>query len=323
MATSLVFLSPLAALLALGVLVPIGALFLVRRKARRVRGSLGLVEPPSSRLVVTLATMIAAGTFLGVAAAQPVVERTTEAHTRTDAEAFVVVDISRSMLARRGVDGEERIERAKRIAREVRSSLGDVRFGVVSLTDRVLPHLFPSTDADVFEATLERSLGIEQPPPRSSLATSATRLDALAAIRTLRFFSPLSRKRLLVVLTDGETQPVSGARLGALLRRPPAIETVFVHLWDPDERVYTGNIPEAQYRPDLAARAILDGIAKSVGGSVYAESDVTPATRKAEDLLGSGPTVVRGEEAGRVPLAPYLAAAALAPLALLLRRLET
>ena len=55
---------------------------------------------------------------------------------------------------------------------------------------------------------------------------------------------------------------------------------------------------------------------------MYAESDVTPATRKAEDLLGSGPTVVRGEEAGRVPLAPYLAAAALAPLALLLRRLE-
>ncbi len=96
-----------------------------------------------------------------------------------------------------------------------------------------------------------------------------------------------------------------------------------MHLWHPDERVYTGNIPEAQYRPDPAARAILDGIAKSIGGSVYAESDVTPATRKAEDLLGSGPTVVRGEEAGRVPLAPYLAAAALAPLALLLRRLET
>ena len=322
MATSLVFLSPLGALLILGVLLPIGAVFLVRRRARRVRTGLGLIEPSPWHVVLTLATMIAAGTFLGVAAAQPVVERTTTVHVRTDAEAFVVVDISRSMLARRGASGEQRIDRAKRIARELRASLADVRFGVVSLTDRVLPHLFPSADADVFEATLDRSLGIEQPPPRSSLATSATKLDALAAIRTLHFFAPLSRKRLLVVLTDGETQPVAGARLGALLQRPPAIETVFVHLWHPDERVYTGNVPEAQYRPDPSARALLDGIAKSVGGSVFAEGDVTPATQKARELLGSGPTVVQGEESGRVPLAPYLAAAALAPLALLLRRLD-
>jgi hypothetical protein len=322
MATSLVFLSPLGALLILGVLLPVGAVFLARRRARRVRTGLGLIEPSRSQLVLTLAMMIAAGTFLGVAAAQPVVERTTTAHIRTDAEAFVVVDISRSMLSRRGAGGEQRIDRAKRIAREVRISLGDIRFGVVSLTDRVLPHLFPSADADVFEATLDRSLGIEQPPPRSSLATSATKLDALAAIRTLRFFSPVSRKRLLVVLTDGETQPVAGARLGALLQRPPAIETVFVHLWHPDERVYTGNVPEAQYRPDPSARALLDGIAKSIDGSVFAESDVTPATQKARELLGTGPTAVQGEEAGRVPLAPYFAAAALAPLALLLRRLE-
>jgi len=322
MATNLVFLSPLGALLIFGVLLPLGAVFLVRRRARRVRGTLGLAEPAASRLVVTLATMIAAGAFLGVAAAQPVVERTTTERIRTDAEAFVVVDISRSMLARRGSGGEQRIDRAKRIARELRSSLGDVEFGVVSMTDRVLPHLFPSADADVFEATLDRSLGIEQPPPRSSLATNATKLDALAAIRTLHFFSPVSRKRLLVVLTDGETQPVAGARLSALLRRAPTIETVFVHLWHADERVYTGNVPEAQYRPDPSARAILDGIAKSIGGSVYAEGDMTPATQKAQELLGSGPTVVRGQEAGRVPLAPYLAAAALAPLVLLLRRLD-
>ena len=116
MATSLVFLSPLAALLALGVLLPIGASSSCDGGRDACAAALGLVEPPSSRLVATLATMIAAGTFLGVAAAQPVVERTTTAQTRTDAEAFVVVDISRSMLARRGVDGEERIERAKRIA---------------------------------------------------------------------------------------------------------------------------------------------------------------------------------------------------------------
>ena len=74
----------------------------------------------------------------------------------------------------------------------------------------------------MFEATLDRSIGIERPPPRSSFATGGTTLDALATIRTQRYFAPAARKRLVIVLTDGETQPVAGARLAALFRRPPA-----------------------------------------------------------------------------------------------------
>jgi VWA domain-containing protein len=319
MATSLVFLTPFGALLALGALVPLAALLLVSRRAGRVRGRLDLAQPPRRRFVVIFAAVLVAGTFLGVAAAQPVVERTTTLRTRTDAEAYVVLDISRSMLAQRGTGSPRRIDRAKAAAIALRSSLADVPVGIASLTDRLLPHLFPSVDQDVFEATVDRSVGIEQPPPRSSLATGATRLDTLATIRTLRYFSPKARKRLIVVLTDGETQPVAGARLAALFRRSPAIETVFLHHWDSTERVYTGGAPEP-YRPDPSARTRLDGLAKLIGASVYDESDVVAAAERARDLLGDGPTVVRGEHGGRVPLAPYLAAAALAPVALLLRR---
>jgi len=320
MATSLIFLTPLGALLAVGVLLPVAALFFIRRRARRVRGLIGLAEPPTYWLVVALAAVLAAGMFLGVAAAQPVIERTTTLRTRTDAEVFVVVDISRSMLARRRAGSPTRLERAKAVATALRSSLPSVPVGIASLTDRVLPHLFPSLDSEVFETTLDRSLGIEQPPPRSSLATSATKLDALATVRSQRFFAPAARKRLLIVLTDGETQPVGGANLSALFRRAPAIETVFVQFWAPGERVFIRNLPEPQYRPDPSAHAVLEGLAESIGGSAYPESDVTAARKKVRALLGSGPTVVRGEQAGRVPLAPYLAAAALAPLALLLRR---
>ena len=114
------------------------------------------------------------------------------------------------MLARRDPGSPERLERAKAAARTLRAALPEVRFGIASLTDRTLPHLFPSIDQEVFESTLTRSLGIEQPPPRSSLATNATSLDALATIRTQRYFAPKSSKRLLIVLTDGESQPVSG-----------------------------------------------------------------------------------------------------------------
>jgi len=321
-ATSLVFLTPAGALLAVGVLLPLVALRFVRRRARGARSTLRLAEPPRRQLAAALSALFAAALFLAAAAAQPVLERTLTLRTRTDAEAFVVLDVSRSMLAQRGIDSPMRIDRARSAASTLRATLPGVPVGVASLTDRVLPHLFPSVDEDVFRATIERSLGIEQPPPRSSFLTSATKLDALATIRTQRFFSPQSRKRLLVVLTDGETQPVAGARLGSLLRQAPAIDTIFVQFWDKDERVYTRGTPEPEYLADPSARALLDGLAESLRGTVYDEGDVSAAAQKARALLGDGPTVVRGERGSDVPLAPYFAAAALVPLALLLRRPE-
>jgi len=202
----------------------------------------------------------------------------------------------------------------------LRGSLSDVPVGVVSLTDRVLPHLFPSIDQDVFAATLERSLGIEQPPPRSSFATGATSLNALATLRGLRYFTPSSTKRLAIVLTDGESQPVSNARLGGLFRRSPAIEVVFVQFWDEDEKVFSRGVPEPQYIPDASARPALDRLAASTQGAVYSEDQIDAAASKARELLASGPSVVQGERAGQLALAPYLAAAALFPFGLLLWR---
>ena len=175
MATSLVFLTPIGALLAFGVALPLVALLLVRRRAGRLRGQLGLAEPPSRRLVILLGAVLAAGACLGFAAAQPVIERTKTLRTRTDAEAFIVLDVSRSMLAQRDTGSPTRLERARAAAKELRSAWPEVPVGVASLTDRVLPHLFPSVDESVFAATIDRSLGIEQPPPRSSLATSGTK----------------------------------------------------------------------------------------------------------------------------------------------------
>ena len=317
---SLEFLSPTGVLLAFGVVLPFVAFLFVRRRAGRVRGTLGLAGLPRRGLVLALTALLATGTLVGLAAAQPVLEWENTLRTRTDAEAFVVVDISRSMLAARGAGSPTRLERATAAAIDLRAALPQVRFGVASLTDRTLPHLFPSADRDVFEATLTRSLGIEQPPPRSAFASLATSLEALATIRTHRYFSPTSRKRLLVVLTDGESQVVSGARLGSLFREPPVIDVLFVHLWHADERVYTEGSPEPQYEPDPSSRAVLSGVARSVSGTVYAEEQLADATRRARELVGSGPTVVRGEQGRRIALAEYLAAAALVPLGLLLWR---
>jgi von Willebrand factor type A domain len=317
---SLTILTPLGLLLAAGLVVPLAAMLRARSKAGRVREPLGVPAPRRRALALPLAALVVGGALLGFAAAQPVFEWTSDQRVRTDAEAFIVLDVSRSMLAQRDTETPMRIERAKIAAARLRASLPDVPVGIASITDRVLPHLFPSSDERVFEATLERAIGIERPPPRSSFATGATSLNALATLRGLRYYTPRSQKRLAIVLTDGESQPVANARLGGLFRRDPAIDVLFVQFWNEDERVFARGVPEPQYRPDPSARPALDRLAASSQGAVYTEAQLEAAARKARDFLGSGPTVVEGEEAGQLALAPYLAAAALLPFGLLLWR---
>ncbi len=317
---SLTILTPLGALLAVGVVVPLVALSVLVARRRASATSSASRNPADARSPCRSSPSSPAPR----SSASPQRSRSSSGReigrVRTDAEAFVVLDVSRSMLAQQNLDSPQRIERAKAAAATLRASLSDVPVGLASLTDRVLPHLFPGTDQEVFAATLERSLGIEKPPPRASFATGATSLNALATLRGLRYFTPKSTKRLAIVLTDGESQPVSNARLGGLFRRSPAIEVVFIQFWNEDERVFSRGVPEPQYIADPSARAALDRLAASTQGAVYSENQLDAATSKAHDLLASGPSVVEGEKAGQVALAPYLAAAALLPFGLLLWR---
>ena len=101
---SLTILTPLGALLALGIVVPLIALLRARRKAGRVRDVLGVTQPRRRTLAAPLGALGLGATLLGLAAAQPVFEWTRDRTVRTDAEAFVVVDVTRSMLAQSGTD---------------------------------------------------------------------------------------------------------------------------------------------------------------------------------------------------------------------------
>jgi hypothetical protein len=313
-------------LLALAVLVPVVAFIGISRRAARTRAALGLPEPNSRQRLLPLVALLTVAGLLGLAAMQPVLERSTTNTVRRDAEVFMVVDISRSMLARRSAGAPSRLDRAKVAGVRLRASLPDVPVGIASMTNRVLPHLFPSGDADVFRATLERAIGIERPPPGSSFITpqqralrNATSLGSLAGVANRRFFSPGAKRRLLVVLTDGETTRVSEADVGRRLRGA-RIETVFVHVWSESERVFTKGEAERRYAPDPAARSNLESLAFATRGSVYDETTVGSAARKARELLGNGPTVAQGLRPDRVALAPYLALAAAFPLTLLLWR---
>jgi hypothetical protein len=313
-------LTPLGAVIALGVVLPLVALRLVHRRASAVRRLVSLPEPRLRIVGAAVGALVAAAVLLGLAAAQPRIEWMSEQRVRSDAEAFVVVDTSRSMLARTSPRAPLRYARAAAAAMRFRSAFPDVPVGIVSFTDRVLPHLFPSADDDVFVATLRRSIGIDRPPPRGTFVSTATRLSALEDILTRRYFSPTARKRVIFVLTDGESIPVSGAKIGAVFRRPPGVDTIFLHIWDGDERVFDGGQPEPQYSPDPRSRAILQAAAETLGGHVFPEGELDQAIGAARRAFGDGPTVVQGEKRNRVALAPYLAGAVFLPLTLLLWR---
>jgi hypothetical protein len=314
------FLSPLAALIALAGLVPLVALEVVRRRARRVRAQLGLPEPGRAELLAVPAALAGVAALLAVAAAQPVLREQQTHRVRTDAEAWVVLDTSRSMLARRGAGGETRLERAKAFARELRAVLPDVRVGVGSLTDRVLPHLFPSADADAYDATLRDAIGIERPPPSQFLRTRVSTLIPLTDLRSANFFAPADRKRLVVVLTDGESQPFSPAKVGAQLAAAPRIDTIFVHFWNPGERVYSGGKPEGAYRPDPSSGATVRELAAAAAGAAFGETRLGDVVARAERDLGSGPSASVGDATGQTRLAPWLSLATILPLSFVLWR---
>jgi hypothetical protein len=318
LAFDLIFLSPRGALIAIAVLVPLAVLAVMARRGDRLRAALTVPRAPRRRLAVPTLAAAAVAALFGVAAAQPVAEGETSLEVRTDAEAYVVIDVSRSMLARSGLEGTMRLARAKAAAVKIRTALPEVPFGVASLTDRALPHLFPSPDIDAFRATVDLALGIEQPPPRSNFVTSATSLDALGSLATQRFFAPMAQRRVAVVLTDGEVPGINEARLARLWRRAPGVNVVFVHLWGRDERVFNRGLPEPQYRPDPSARLALDALASTAGARVFDESELDEATSRVRSALRRGPTVTEGVRTTRTALAPYLLALAVLPLGLLL-----
>ncbi|MDH4103990.1 MAG: VWA domain-containing protein [Thermoleophilia bacterium] len=311
--------TPLGALFAITAAVPVLIYVGRQRRLRRIRQALRLGEPTRRSQLSLVLAIVAIPALLGLAATQPVLETTRTVNERTDVQAFAVLDVSRSMLASAGPGAPTRVERAQALAVRLRAETPEVPFGIASLTDRTLPHLLPTTDARVFAATIDRAVGIEKPPPSSSYVTFATNLNALRAIPEKSYFPPAVKKRVVVVLTDGESRPPE-SELARAFKRRPQIKTVFVHVWDADERIYETGVVEGGYRPSPRSRAVLVRAAALAGGQVIQEGDAAAVARAVREAVGEGQTVAREEDSGRIALMPYVTLAALAPLVLVLLR---
>ena len=320
MAASLVFLTPLGGLVAVAVALALGAYLLGSRRVSAVRAALGLQPPSRRREWPFVAALAAVPLLIALVAVQPAWRTSAHRRVRTDAQVFVAIDTSRSMLASAGPTSPTRLDRAKAAAIAIRAALPGVVAGVGTLTDRVLPNLLPSANERSFDSTVREAIDIEQPPPARAAVTAST-LTALAQVPSGSTFSPSARKRALVVLTDGESRPFDPGAVAAALARAPAAALVLVHVWGPREAIYTADgRREGAYRPDPASKAALASLAGATGGTVFGEHDAAGAAKAVRAALGTGPTVRLGIEPHTRVLGRFVALAALFPLGLVLWR---
>lgn len=265
-----------------------------------------------------MAVIVALAVLGGIGAAQPVIERTRTQAVRADAQAFLVVDTSRSMLASSEPGARTRFERARAAAIRFRDALPGVSMGLASLTDRVLPLVFPTTNRDTIESALGLSLGVDRPQSSEGGDVLATNFGALGAVASRNFFHGPGR-RLVIVLTDAETISYDEGRLSDAFTEGRA-ELLVVRVWREGERVFgPGGAPEP-YQADPASAAAAQQLASLVDGRAFDEGDIDQALGAARELIGEGGTVIQVQQASIEPLGPYAFLACLIPLGFLLYR---
>lgn len=313
------FLTPFDALFALGAALPLAAFLVTERRSGRIRHVLSLPAPRRRTVIPVAIALTVLTSLVAVAAAQPVVVRQRLVSERADAQAFFLFDTSLSMRAA-GAPGEpSRLTRAKRFALRLRAKLPDVPIGIVSMTDRSLPNLMPTTDIALFRRTLLQSVLVDHPPPSQVYKGRATTFQALVPLVESHFFSQGVQRRLLVVFTDGESSKVSPFLSATLHRR---VTPVFVHVWQPGERIYRrGGRPDPKYDSDPTSFAALDRLAEITGDRhAFTEAETGPVARAARDAVGYAGTRTRIDAYARIALAPWFVLAGALPLAFLFWR---
>jgi hypothetical protein len=167
---------------------------------------------------------------------------------------------------------------------------------------------------------LTRALGIEKPPPETGIgpAKVSTSYAEIAQFGAAEYFRRSTKHRVVILLTDGESERYSAGAIGTQLKAAH-VSLLIVRFWHASERVYTNGKPEV-YRPDPEALAPLQRLAAVTSHEhVFDERETGGVVHAVRATIGDGPSVTVGRPQ-RLELAPYAALAAILPIAFVLRR---
>ncbi len=252
--------------------------------------------------LIVLAALVAA------TAAQPAVRATDSTPVRSDAELFLTFDVSRSMQASRAPGDVVRLERARALGRQVHLALPDVPTGVATLTNRMMPLLFPTGDERGVTAVIDHSLRLMQPQPAALTAARASSLAALTLAADRSYYNPSARKRALVVFSDLDSDFFSLEGTLRLLRQQ-RIEPFLVRVAAPGERIF-----DAAGRPNayVSESTVTTDALRRARWHAFEEDESARLVTEIRAYLGRGPVGASGLVESQRSLAPWLALVAVA-----------
>ncbi len=282
-------------LIVLVLLVPLAVVEWRRiRRERRAARAVGL-EP--QRLWRTLQRSVCAGlviTLAAIAASEPSLRQTSSVELRANAEVYLFVDASASMLAGASSHAPTRLEQARQAAADFAQSLpSDLPLGAGAFPQSPLPLTAPIGDRQLFLTALDHLTAPGTLPEHLYGGVTATNFANLSTLTTAHFFLPKTRRRIVVLLTDAEGPSFDVASTAASLKRLH-IHLVFVRLGSPHDRIWIqrkGERPVAdpKYQANLADIGEVRLLARDTGGAFYSQGQIRNAIDEVNRLSGHGP----------------------------------
>jgi len=283
------------ALFALALLVPLAGLEWVRvRRERRAARALGL-RP--QRLWRALRNSVCAGlviALVALAASEPSVPQTRRVKLRADAEVYLFVDASASMLAGASAHSPTRLQQAREASAGFAQALPpDLPLGAGALPQSPLPLTAPNGDRQLFLAAIDHLTFPGSLPEHLYGGKTATDFSNLTTLTSTHFFLPKTRRRIVVVFSDAEGPSFDTGSTAAILKRAH-IRLVFVRFGSPRDHIWLqapGHSPviDTKYEPDLSDLGEVRLLAGETGGGFYDQHRLGAVVAKVERLAGQGP----------------------------------
>lgn len=278
-------------------------------RSRQAATVLGL--PPHKALSRRLLLGTGTVALLALAASQPVIGARQASYMRNDAEVWVILDTSGSMMASHTPTSPTRYSRALNAADRVFDSLpSNLPVGAAGMQQDVLPLAAPTVDRTLDKTALAQLARPGLLPERTMLTgLTATWFASLADLGKAHFFRPSVKKRVAILLSDGEGPTfIPDSTLVPIFDRH--IKLIVVRFGSPTDRLWLHSkgqiMQDSGFHSNTSDIADLKHSAKKSGGAFYSEQQLGQAIAKAKSLVGDGKSRKVGVTEGGIDLAPYL-----------------